>query len=85
MTDYGIYDRSDDIASRLRMLVEVAERDQSSIGRTITIFVPVLTEAADVIARLCSELADERARSLGLARASCPHCHPQHDLPEEAT
>ena len=41
------------------MLIEVAERDQSNIGQAITIFVPVLTEAADEIDRLRAALHAE--------------------------
>lgn len=48
-----------DIETRLRMLIEVAERDQSSIGWTITVFAPILTEAADEIDRLRAALHAE--------------------------
>ena len=43
---------TDDLVSRLRMLIDIAGRDASPVGKAVTVFAPILTEAADEIERL---------------------------------
>ena len=49
---------TDDLVSRLRMLIDVAGRDASPIGTAVTVFAPILGQAADEIERLRAIVTD---------------------------
>ena len=64
---------TDDLVARLRMLIDIAGRDASPVGREVTVFAPILGEAADEIERLCAIVA-ELAATHPQNGYYCGHC-----------
>lgn len=58
------------LRSRYKVRCRICQHMDSDMGTVHA----VMDEAADEIERLRAELDAERARSLGIARASCPNC-----------